>query len=184
MGSNPVYADAASQLATEIARRGIRLVYGGGRVGLMGVIADTALASGGKVVGVMPRPLVDREIAHTGLTELHITGSMHERKAEMERLAEGFIALPGGFGTLDEFCEIVTWAQLGYHAKPVGMLDANGYFDTLRAFFDHSVDAGFVRAEHRAQIIEDTSPADLLDRMAAWQPTVAAKWTSASTPAT
>ncbi len=184
MGNDPAYADVAARLATEIARRGITLVYGGGQVGLMSVIADTALAAGGEVLGVMPRALVDREIAHAGLTELHITGSMHERKAEMERLSEGFIALPGGFGTLDEFCEIVTWAQLGYHAKPVGMLDANGYFDALRSFFDHSVEAGFVRAEHRSQIIESESPGDLLDRMAGWRPTAAAKWTSPATPTT
>lgn len=179
VGSDPVYSDVARDLASAIAARGIRLVYGGGHVGLMGVIADTALAAGGEVIGVMPRSLVEKEIAHTGLTELHITESMHERKATMERLSEGFIALPGGFGTLDEFCEIVTWAQLGYHGKPIGMLDANGYFDALRAFFDHTVEAGFVRPEHRNLILDSPSPEALLDTMETWQPTYAAKWTDA-----
>lgn len=142
----------------------------------MGVIADAALAAGGEVIGVIPRSLQEKEIAHTGLTALHVTGSMHERKATMERLSEGFIALPGGFGTLDEFCEIVTWAQLGYHAKPIGMFDTNGYFDQLRAFFDHTARSGFVRNEHRQLIIEADSSEELLDRMVAWQPTNVAKW--------
>lgn len=177
VGNDPAYIDVATRLASAIAERGIRLVYGGGHVGLMGVIADTVLAAGGEVIGVMPRSLVEKEIAHTGLTELHITESMHERKAEMERLSEGFIALPGGFGTLDEFCEIVTWAQLGYHAKPIGMLDTNGYFDALRTFFDHTVEAGFVRPEHRSLIIDAESPGELLDAMASWKPTYATKWT-------
>ena len=177
VGNDPVYIDVASRLATAIAARGVRLVYGGGRVGLMGVIADAALAAGGEVVGVIPRSLQDKEIAHGGLTQLRVTESMHERKALMERLSEGFIALPGGFGTLDEFCEIVTWSQLGYHAKPIGMLDANGYFDALRQFFDHSVVSGFVRAEHRQLILEADSPEQLLDRMATWQPIAAVKWT-------
>lgn len=177
VGNDPVYSMVASKLATAIAERDIRLVYGGGRVGLMGVIADNALAAGGEVVGVIPRSLLDREIAHTGLSTLHVTGSMHERKALMERLSEGFIALPGGFGTLDEFCEIVTWPQLGYHAKPIGMLDATGYFDALRAFFDHSVASGFVREEHRRLILEAETPEELLDRMSAWQPTNVVKWT-------
>lgn len=176
IGNDPVFSTLASSLGTSIAERGIRLVYGGGRVGLMGVIADAALAAGGEVIGVMPKSLKEREIAHSGLTELHVTSSMHERKALMERLSEGFIALPGGFGTLDEFCEIVTWAQLGYHAKPVGMLDANSYFDALRTFFDHAVTSGFVRDEHRRMILEADSPETLLDRMTAWQPTAAVKW--------
>lgn len=177
VGNHPAYIEVATDLATAIAERGIRLVYGGGRVGLMGIIADAVLAAGGEVIGVIPRSLQQKEIAHRGLTELRVTGSMHERKALMEQLSEGFIALPGGFGTLDEFCEIVTWSQLGYHAKPIGMLDANGYFDTLRAFFDHSVSQGFVRDEHRHIILEADTPAALLDEMAAWQPTVAVKWT-------
>lgn len=177
VGNEPVYSEVASKLATVVAERGIRLVYGGGRVGLMGVLADATLAAGGEVVGVIPVSLQEREIAHTGLTELHVTGSMHERKALMERLSAGFIALPGGFGTLDELCEIVTWSQLGYHAKPVGMLDVNGYFDALRAFFDHAVASGFVRSDHRRLILEANSPDELLDQMAAWQPTAAVKWT-------
>ncbi|HYH12973.1 MAG TPA: TIGR00730 family Rossman fold protein [Thermomicrobiales bacterium] len=177
VGNDPAFIDVTKRLGAAIAERGIRLVYGGGHVGLMGVIADTVLAGGGEVVGVMPRSLVEREIAHTGLTELHISDSMHDRKATMERLSEGFIALPGGFGTLDEFCEIVTWAQLGYHAKPIGMLDANGYFDALRSFFDHTVDAGFVRPAHRSLILDAGTPEELLDLMATWQPTYAVKWT-------
>lgn len=177
VGNDPAHIELARSLATTIAERGIRLVYGGGRVGLMGVVADTALAAGGEVIGVIPTSLKEKEIAHESLTELCVTGSMHERKATMERLSEGFIALPGGFGTLDEFCEIITWSQLGYHAKPIGMLDSNGYFDALRAFFDQSVDAGFVRPEHRQIILDGQSPAELLDRMASWQPTAAVKWT-------
>lgn len=180
VGNDPAYIETASHLATTIAQRGIRLVYGGGRVGLMGVIADAALAAGGDVIGVMPASLKEREIAHTGLTELHVTGSMHERKALMEQLSDGFIALPGGFGTLDEFCEIVTWSQLGYHTKPIGMVDANDYFGKLRAFFDHTVEAGFVRQEHRQVILEAGTPAELLDRMMDWRPTAVVKWTDAS----
>lgn len=177
VGNDPAFAVVASKLATAIAQRGLTLVYGGGHVGLMGVIADAALAAGGEVVGVIPASLKSKEIAHGGLTELHVTGSMHQRKALMERLSDGFIALPGGFGTLDEFCEIVTWAQLGYHAKPIGMVDINGYFGALRGFFDHAVAAGFIRAEHRNLILEAESPAALLDAMAIWQPTTAVKWT-------
>jgi uncharacterized protein (TIGR00730 family) len=177
MGNDPDQIELARQLAAAIAARGIRLVYGGGRVGLMGVIADTALAAGGEVVGVMPQSLRDREIAHEGLTELHITASMHERKAQMERVSDGFIALPGGFGTLDELAEIVTWGMLGYHHKPIGMLDANGYYDHLHEFFDRAVDTGFVSAGHRGLILDAASPDALLDLMTAWRPTVADKWT-------
>jgi len=177
VGNDPAFGNVASNLGTAIAERGIRLVYGGGQVGLMGVIADAALAAGGEVIGVMPRSLRDREIAHTGLSDLHITESMHERKALMEHLSEGFIALPGGFGTLDEFCEIVTWSMLGYHARPIGMLDTNGYFDALRTFIDHAVDTGFVREEHRKLILEAATPALLLDTMTTWRPTVVVKWT-------
>jgi uncharacterized protein (TIGR00730 family) len=139
-------------------------------------VADTALEAGAEVIGVIPQGLVDREIAHTGLTELRITQSMHERKALMDELADGFIALPGGFGTLDELAEIVTWSLLGYHEKPVGLLDANGYFDPLRAFFDRAVETGFVRPDQRRIILEAESPEEMLDRMADWHRTAPAKW--------
>lgn len=176
MGNDPAQIDLAAATGRALAGRGLRLVFGGGRVGLMGVVADAALAAGGEAVGVMPHSLVDREIAHTGLTELHITRSMHERKALMDDLADGFIALPGGFGTLDELAEIVTWSLLGYHEKPVGLLDANGYFDPLRAFFDRAVETGFVRPDQRGLILEASSPDAMLDQMADWHRTAPAKW--------
>lgn len=184
LGTSPAYRLAAARLGEEIARRRIRLVYGGGRVGLMGVVADAALAVGGEVLGIIPQALQDREIGHTGLTELRITGSMHERKAAMEDASDGFLALPGGFGTFDELCEIVTWAQLGIHHKPIGILDVNGFFGRLTTFLDFVTAEGFIRAEHRSLLIEDDDPASLIDRMAAWSPTMttATKWTTAPAP--
>jgi len=167
----------AEALGREIAKRDLELVYGGGDVGLMGVIADATLAAGGEVIGFIPRALMEREIAHKALTEIHVTSSMHERKAAMEKRAEGFIALPGGFGTLDEFCEILTWAQLGIHRKPIGMLDVNGFFHKLLGFFDDATMEGFIRPPHRKLIMDDTDPARLLDRMVGWEPTIAPKWT-------
>src|SRR5215469_5924737 len=137
-GTNPRYA-AAAELGRCLASSGIGIVYGGGKVGLMGVLADAAIEQGGEVIGVIPRMLVDREIAHPGLTELRIVGSMHERKALMADLSDAFIAMPGGYGTLDEFCEILTWTQLGLQQKPIGMLNVDGYFDPLLALFDHAV---------------------------------------------
>ncbi|MDQ4045263.1 MAG: TIGR00730 family Rossman fold protein [Chloroflexota bacterium] len=184
IGTDPAFIDTTRLLGEAIATRGLCLVYGGGRVGLMGVLADTVLAADGDVIGVIPRSLQEREIAHSGLTELHVTESMHARKALMEQLADGFVALPGGFGTLDEFCEIVTWAQLGYHTKPIGLVDVNGYFATLLAFVDHAVEAGFIRPDHRQMLLEAETPGDLLDAMAVWRPTVPPKWTRAPTPAT
>lgn len=176
-GNDPVYEQVARELGTELGNRGIRLVYGGGNVGLMGVVADATVAAGGDVLGVIPRQLMDKELGHNGITELRMTETMHERKAEMEREAEGFIMLPGGFGTLDEFCEIITWAQLGLHRKPCAVLDVEkAYFGELLAFFDRSVQEGFVKAEHHAMIMRGTDPATLLDEMAAWQPTVQEKW--------
>ena len=139
----------AAQLGQILARNGIELVYGGGHVGLMGAVADAALGAGGRVIGVMPQSLIDREVGHKGLTEMHIVRTMHERKALMAKLADGFIALPGGYGTLDEFCEILTWAQLGIHAKPYGVLNTDGYYDALLALFDHGVEEGFVKSPHR-----------------------------------
>lgn len=176
-GNSPEYADLARTLGREIAARHLTLVFGGGHVGLMGIVADAALEAGGTVVGVIPRVLMDKELGHAGVTELRITGSMHERKAVMEQEAEGFIALPGGFGTLDEFCEILTWAQLGIHRKPCGLLDTStGFFRHLRAFFNDAMDAGFVRPDHRALVLEHHDPATLLDLMSAWTPTSTAKW--------
>ena len=142
------------------------LVYGGSASGLMLVLADTVLAAGGTVIGVIPRALVDREIAHTGLTELHVVGSMHERKQKMADLSDGFVALPGGFGTLDETAEILTWRQLGLHDKPCGLLDVAGFFSPLLRFFDHAVDEGFIAAKQRGMLVADDDPARLIDRLA------------------
>lgn len=148
-GSNPVYAQTAQALGTALANRGIRLVYGGGKVGLMGVLADAVLAGGGDVIGVIPDALRRAEVAHEGLTTLEIVSSMHERKARMASLADGFIALPGGFGTFDEVIEMLTWSQLGLQERSVVFLDVGGFFDPLLAMFDRARDAGFVRASHR-----------------------------------
>lgn len=181
-GASPAYQQAAAGLGKEIAHRRIRLVYGGGRVGLMGVVADAALSAGGEVLGIIPRALQDQEIGHHGLTELLVTESMHERKATMEEASDGFIALPGGFGTFDELCEIVTWSQLGIHRKPIGLLDVNGFFTQLSTFFDFVMAEGFIRGEHRSLILEDCDPAALIDRMAAWAPSTTSKWTSTPVP--
>lgn len=176
-GIGTEYADLARDLGGEIARRNLRLVFGGGNVGLMGAVADACLQAGGEVIGVIPQQLMDKELGHPGVTELIVTTSMHERKAKMEELAEGFIALPGGFGTLDEFCEIITWAQLGIHRKPCAVLNTgSGYFDHLMAFFDDSVANGFVKAEHNQMILRSTDPAELLDSMLTWQPGFQEKW--------
>ncbi|MGI8406496.1 MAG: TIGR00730 family Rossman fold protein [Thermomicrobiales bacterium] len=176
-GEHRAYRTVAETLGREIAQRKLTLVYGGGDVGLMRIIADAALAASGEVIGFIPQALMKKEIAHKGLTELHVLGSMHERKAAMEARADGFIALPGGFGTLDEFCEILTWAQLGIHRKPVGLLDVNGFFEKLLAFFNDATADGFIRPTHRELILEDTDPAHLLERMLAWKPTIVPKWT-------
>lgn len=169
-GARPEYADAARALASELARRKIGLVYGGGSVGLMGVLADTALAAGGEVIGVIPGPLASRELAHPGLTEMRVVGSMHERKATMAALADGFVALPGGLGTFEETLEILTWAQLGIHRKPVGVLNVEGYWDGLLRMLSHAVREGFVRREYLALLLFADGPADLLDRIETWQP--------------
>jgi uncharacterized protein (TIGR00730 family) len=163
-------------MGQEIARRGMTLVYGGGRVGLMGAVADAAMNAGGQVIGVMPKALVDKELAHRGLTELHVVQSMHERKTLMAERSDGFITMPGGFGTMDEFCEIITWLQLGFHRKPVSILNVNGYFDGLLTFFNHMVEEHFVKDSHRDAILIGTQPAALLDAMTSWQPTFEAKW--------
>jgi uncharacterized protein (TIGR00730 family) len=154
-----------ADLARCLVAEGIGIVYGGGNVGLMGVLADAALAEGGEVVGVIPRMLVDKEIAHRGLSELRVVGSMHERKALMADLSDAFIAAPGGYGTLDEFCEILTWTQLGLQRKPIGMLNVDGYFDRLLALFDHAVTEQFVKPMHRDMIVTDDTPQSLIARM-------------------
>lgn len=175
-GHDPVHADAARALGRLIAERGLGLVYGGGRVGLMGLIADSALAAGGEVIGVIPQRLVDAEVAHLGLSTLEVVDSMHHRKARMAELADAFIALPGGFGTLDELFEILTWAQLGLHGKPCGLLDVNGYFAPLVAWADQAVAAGFVRPRHRDLLMVDDDAVRLVDRLAAHEPVAISKW--------
>lgn len=175
-GARGEYAAAARDLGRVLAERNAGLVYGGARVGLMGALADEALRCGGRVIGVMPEALVAKEVAHAGLTELRVVTSMHERKAMMSDLSDGFVALPGGMGTLDEFFEILTWAQLGLHAKPCGLLNIGGYFDRLLAFIQHSVDERFVRPEHGSMVLVSDSAAALLDRMASYQPPVVQKW--------
>lgn len=176
MGRNGAYRDAAAALGRLLAREGIGLVYGGASVGLMGTVADAALAGGGEVIGVIPRALEAKEIAHAGLSALHVVETMHERKALMAELADGFIALPGGMGTFDEFFEVVTWAQLGIHAKPFGLLNVAGYYDRLAAFLDHTVAEGFVRGEHREMIVVEESPEALLERFCVPRAPVVQKW--------
>ncbi len=173
-GSNPglrtEYAEAARGLAREIVERKLGLVYGGGSVGLMGALADAALAAGGEVIGVIPRPLATRELAHRHLSEIRLVESMHERKATMAALVDGFITLPGGLGTFEETLEILTWAQLGIHLKPVGILDVLGYYEGLRRFLGHAEREGFVRPEHAALLLFSPSAPELLDTMARWRP--------------
>lgn len=165
LGAAPVYAEAARALGRELASSGRRLVYGGGKVGLMGVLADAVLEHGGRVTGVIPRHIVDLEVAHDGLTELRVVNSMHERKQLMSDLADGFVVLPGGLGTLDEFFEIWTWSQLALHRKPYALLDVAGYFDALLAFLDHAVREKFMRSEHRDLLVVEFDPHRLLQRL-------------------
>ena len=172
----PAYVEAAKQVGALLARREMSLVYGGGRVGLMGAVADAALAQGGVVIGIIPFSLEQKEVAHHDLTELRVVDSMHERKAQMSDLADCFLALPGGFGTLEEFFEVVTWAQIGIHQKPCALLNVNGYFDPLLTFVDHALAERFVRPEHRSLILTDSDPALLLDRMALYRSPIVDKW--------
>jgi len=176
VGARPAYREAAERLGVELARQGRRLVYGGGDVGLMGAIADAALAEGGHVIGVIPQHLVDREVAHRGVTELRVVGSMHERKALMAELADAFVALPGGLGTLEELFEVWTWGQLGLHRKPYGLLNVEGFFDPLLRFLDDAVTEGFVRAEHRALLVSDTEADALLARLDVQEPPRTVRW--------
>jgi uncharacterized protein (TIGR00730 family) len=171
-GARPEYAAAALALGREMARRGLGLIYGGASRGLMGMVADAALAEGGEVIGVIPRGLFQREVAHHGLTTLHEVGSMHERKALMADLADGFIALPGGYGTFDELFEMVTWAQLGIHAKPIGLLDVREYFSALLALVERAAQEGFVPPAHTALLLRAETPTELLDRLASFRPIV------------
>ncbi len=175
-GANGRYAEAARQVGRALARRGVGLVYGGGSVGLMGIVADAALEAGGEVIGVIPRALQLRELAHDRLTELRVVGSMHERKALMAELSEGFVALPGGMGTLEELSEVLTWAQLGLHARPCGLLDVEGYYRPLIAFFDHAVAEGFIRPEHRRILHVAADPDALLEQFLAYRPPAVRRW--------
>lgn len=176
MGKNGAYRDAAAALGRLLAREGIGLVYGGASVGLMGTVADAALAAGGEVIGVIPRALEAKEIAHAGLSALNVVETMHERKALMAELSDGFIALPGGMGTFDEFFEVVTWAQLGIHAKPFGLLNVAGYYDQLTAFLAHAVAEGFVKNELREMIAVEERPEALLERFRTRRAPVVEKW--------
>ena len=175
-GADPAFAEATADLARLLAERGIGVVYGGAHKGLMGILADTALAAGGEVIGVIPQQLFDREIAHSGLTEQHVVGSMHERKAKMAELADAFIALPGGAGTLEELIEVFTWSMLGLHEKPLGVLNVNGYYDGLAALLDNAVAQRFLRPEHRAALHAEATPAALLERFDGWAPSTLGKW--------
>lgn len=175
-GIRPTYGDAARELGHLLASRNIGVVYGGAKIGLMGAVADAALEAGGRVVGVIPQTLVEKEVAHDGLSELHVVSSMHERKAMMSSLADAFVALPGGLGTWEELFEIATWGQLGLHRKPCGLLNVHGYFDPLLTFVEHAVAERFVRREHAAIMAVAGTPADLLDVLATWTPPDVAKW--------
>jgi uncharacterized protein (TIGR00730 family) len=175
-GADPAFADAASSLGSLLAKRKIRLVYGGGQVGLMGVLADAALAGGGEVHGVITESLEKKDIAHRGLTTLTVVATMHERKATMADMADGFIMLPGGFGTFEEFLEVVTWTQLGVHNKPCGILNVDGFFDGLRALFDVMVDKRFLRPEHRDMVIIESDPSTIIESLSGWEPVSVDKW--------
>ena len=175
-GARAEYVWAAQAMGRALVQRNIGLVYGGGNVGLMGVIADAMLAEGGEVIGVIPQGLVAREVAHSNLTEQRIVNTMHERKALMAELSNAFIALPGGMGTFDEFCEILTWAQLGIHQKPCGILNVENYFTPLLTMFDHAMNEGFLRDTHRALVLEASEPEALLSALAAYQPEYTTKW--------
>lgn len=175
-GASTIYTDEAEQLGTQLAKEGITLVYGGARVGIMGTVANAALQAGGDVIGVIPKMLMTREIAHTELTELIVVNTMHERKAKMEELSDGFIALPGGPGTMEEFFEVYTWAQLGEHQKPIGMLNSNNYFDKLLTFFDHMIEEQFLKTEYQSMIIVEKDPHVLIEKFRTYEPPKLTKW--------
>lgn len=175
-GSRPSYAEAARRMGKALARRGLGLVYGGGQVGLMGAMADAAIEEGSEVVGVIPEALIAREIAHPGLEKLHVVGSMHERKKLMADLSDGFVALPGGYGTLEEFLEVLSWAQLSIHEKPCGLLDVDGFWEPLSSLFDKAVAEGFVPPDHRSLVLEERDPHALLDLMERYTPPETKRW--------
>lgn len=177
-GAADVYAEAARELAEVLVRHDIELVYGGASVGIMGIIADTVLDLGGKVHGVIPQMLFEKEIAHEGVTELHVVNSMHERKTMMAALSDGFIAMPGGFGTLEEIIEIVTWGQLRFHDKPCGLLNVKGYFDQLLAYLDHARQQGFLKPDNRGMLLDDVDPASLVRRFERYEAPRIEKWIS------
>jgi hypothetical protein len=184
-GHDPRYRAEAETLGRLLAARGIELVYGGGNVGLMGAVADACLAAGGTVIGVIPEALMGKEFAgrpvdHRTLTRLEVVDSMHTRKARMAELADGFMALPGGFGTFEEFCEILTWGQLGFHVKPMGLLNVNGFYDPLLALFDHAVAEGFLRPQNRAMALAENDIERLLEAMAAYRAEPVSKWLKGS----
>ncbi|MES2069345.1 MAG: TIGR00730 family Rossman fold protein [Pseudomonadota bacterium] len=175
-GASPIYTEAAQALARQFVANDIALVYGGGNVGLMGVIADEVMRLGGKATGVIPQALMDKEVGHTGLSKLHIVNNMHERKAMMAELSDGFIAMPGGVGTLEELFEVFTWAQLGFHAKPIGLLNVDGFYDSLVAFLNHTVQARFLKAEHLAILFNEAQPERLVQLFKQYQPVIVDKW--------
>ncbi len=175
-GAHPDYVRSAEELARALAAQGLGLVYGGASVGLMGALADAMLDAGGEAVGVIPQTLVDREIAHPGLSELRVVSSMHERKALMAELADGFVALPGGMGTLEELFEVYTWTQLGLHAKPLGLLDVRAYYAKLVGFLDHAVEERFMIVEHREMLVVEQRAEALLEGFRRWRPPARSKW--------
>lgn len=176
-GDDPIYVEQAALLAATLAKQGITIVYGGTTAGLMGVIAEEALANGGKVIGVIPQRLADKkDMSHQGLTELHIVGSMHQRKSKMSELSDGFIALPGGLGTFEELFEMLTWAQLDFHQKPCAIFNINGFYDKLNLFLDDVAEAKFMKPEHRQLLICENNPEQLLEKMFHYQPSTVSKW--------
>lgn len=179
-GLRPIYQTTAEQLGSLLAQQGIELVYGGGRVGLMGTVADATLAAGGKAIGIIPESLVAREVGHYGLTELHVVKTLHERKAMMADLSDAFIVLPGGYGTLEELSEVLSWAQLGLHQKPCAFLNLEGFYDPLITFFDHLVVEKFLLPSSRSLVLEEKDPITLLERLAAYQPVTVNRWIQAS----
>ncbi len=176
LGTRDSYLQAAQQLCIELVQRQITIVYGGGNTGLMGAVANSALAAGGKVVGVIPQVLVDQEVAHTGLSDLRIVKSMHERKSLMSDLSDAFIALPGGLGTLEEFCEVATWTQLGFHRKACGLLNIEGFYDNLLCFLDHATEEKFIRSEHRKIFIAEKNPVKLISKLDEFEIPILPKW--------
>ncbi|MCG6540598.1 TIGR00730 family Rossman fold protein [Pseudomonas sp. KSR10] len=179
-GANPIYREAAIAMGQTLAANGIRLIYGGGAVGLMGVVADATMAAGGEVIGIIPQSLKDSEIGHTGLTRLEVVNGMHARKARMAELSDAFIALPGGLGTLEELFEVWTWGQLGYHSKPLGLLDINQFYSKLSHFLDHLVEEGFVKPRYRDMLQRSESPLTLLQLLGDWQPRADSRWHNVS----